>query len=227
MTRQLFKTICFFLVSMAITVQSQAEWVYVERVIDGDTFVTSDGVIVRVRDIDTPETKHPRIGAEPGGQEATQLAKFFLEENYVWLEGESHDKYGRRLSAVTVVGGASYADIVRSHGYDKMSNSIYSRLGTYRYNLGMSSYKPRTSAPRLKTSFAGTTWINGYLKSDGTWVSGHWKSTPGFTGQSIYTAPSSLFPKSPTSSSGGQVHVKGYFRKDGTYVAPHTRSKRK
>jgi endonuclease YncB( thermonuclease family) len=38
---------------------SPAEWVHVDRVIDGDTFVTSDGTKVRIKNIDTPETKHP------------------------------------------------------------------------------------------------------------------------------------------------------------------------
>jgi endonuclease YncB( thermonuclease family) len=38
---------------------SRAEWVHVDRVIDGDTFVTLDGTKLRIKNIDTPETKHP------------------------------------------------------------------------------------------------------------------------------------------------------------------------
>lgn len=225
MSRPVIALCCVALAVIATASPAAAEWVCVERVIDGDTFVTSDGTTVRVRNIDTPEIKHPTIGAEPGGEEATQLAKFFLEGNYVWIEGTSRDKYGRRLASVTVAGGASYADIVKSHGYDKKSDSVYSRLGTYRYSLGTASYKPRSSAPRLKTTFSGTTWVNGYFKSDGTWVSGHWKDNPAPTYRSTYTAPSHSIPSIPSYSGGGDVQVKGYYRKDGTYVRPYTRSR--
>lgn len=215
---------CIVLIAV-MPVFARAEWVYVARVVDGDTFVTADGTTVRVRGIDTPETKHPRGGREVGGEAATQLAKFFLEGNYVWIEGTAKDKYGRRLATVKVAGGASYADIVKRHGYDKNSNSIYALSGSYRYSLSTPGAKPKTSRPTTSTYSAGTSWVNGYFRSDGTWVSGHWQSdptvrTPSYSapGLPTYTAPVS------PSRSGGEVRVKGYSRRDGTYVRPHTRS---
>ena len=212
--------------SIGTAAQGKAEWVWVQRVIDGDTFVTSDSTTIRVRGIDTPETKHPTIGEEPGGAAATQLAKFFLEGNYVWLDGNSKDKYGRRLANVTLAGGTSYVDVVRSNGYDKSSNSIYSRLGTYRYQLGTSVNKPRTTTPKLETSFTDATWVNGYFRSDGIWVSGHWRSdsTNPMSAYSEPTVPMHSSSSLPSQSGSGEIHVNGYFRKDGTYVQPYTRS---
>ncbi|MEW6456937.1 MAG: thermonuclease family protein [Acidobacteriota bacterium] len=219
-----------FVTALALTfvlpLAIHSEWVRVDRVIDGDTFVTSDGTKVRIRNIDTPETKHPTKGKEPGGEAATQIAKFFLEGNYVWLEGKAKDKYGRRLATVTLPGGGSYADIVRSHGYDKKSNSLYSYSGSSRYYLGGSSSQPKSLNPYSYPS-SGMTWVNGYYRKDGTWVSGHWrrKSSSSSSSSSSYTVPSYSFGSSNLGS--GKVRVRGYYRKDGTYVKPHYRSKPK
>lgn len=200
-----------------------AEWVYVERVVDGDTFVTSDGTKVRVSGIDTPETKHPTKGEETGGQSATQLATFFLQGNYVWLDGNATDKYGRRVAKVQLPGGNSYADVIKAHGYDKESGGIYS-LSTVT--------PPKTKVARnpYPISSAEMTWVDGYTRSDGTYVAGHWrkKTTPtSSTSSSYYTPPAC---SGGSSSSGStftgdkSVHINGYYRKDGSYVKPHSRS---
>lgn len=151
-----------------------AEWVYVERVIDGDTFVTSDGTIVRIRNIDTPETKHPTKGKEPGGEAATQIARFILQRKYVWLEGTAKDKYGRRHSTVKLQGGKLYSDIIRSHGYDKKSNSIYSHSDSSRDYRNGSSSQPK-SLNLYSFPSSDMIWVDGYYRKDGTWVSGHWR----------------------------------------------------
>lgn len=205
---------------------AHAEWVRVDQVIDGDTFVTSDGTKIRIRNIDTPETKHPTKGKEPGGEEATQIAKFFLEGNYVWLEGKAKDKYGRRLATVTLPSGESYADIARSHGYNKKFNNLYSYTGSSHYYLGGSSSQPKSLNPYSYSS-AGMTWVNGHYRKDGTWVSGHWrrKSSSSSSFSSSYTAPS--YSSGSSYSGSGEVPVRGYYRKDGTYVKPHYRSKPK
>lgn len=62
-------------------------------------------------------------------------------------------------------------------------------------------------------AFAG--WVNGYTRSDGTYVSGYYRSSPSTSSSSSYSLPS---------SSPGKVKVEGYYRKDGTYVRPHYRS---
>lgn len=211
-------------VTFVLSQMAHAEWVRVDQVIDGDTFVTLDGTKIRIKDIDTPETKHSTEGKEPGGEEATQIAEFFLEGNYVWLEGKAKDKYGRRLATVTLPGGKSYADIVRSLGYDKKSNSLYLHLGLSRYYLSGRSSQPKSL--NLYSYFSsGMTWVNGYYRKDGKWVSGHWRRNSSSSSPSSYTAPSYSSGLSYLES--GRVSVRGYYRKDGTYVKPYYRSKPK
>jgi hypothetical protein len=145
-----------------------AEWVLVRRVFDGDTFITSTGIKVRVMDIDTPETYHPDKPREPGGEEATRLARFFLQGNYVWLEGNATDRYGRRLARVQLPGGVWYGDIVRSHGYDKRSRRVY-----------VAGAPGQPPAPLKRNPYRYTSgefvWVKGHHRADGTWVPGHYR----------------------------------------------------
>ncbi|MGL5348537.1 MAG: thermonuclease family protein [Peptostreptococcaceae bacterium] len=77
----------------------------VDRVVDGDTveIILPDGseVDTRLLLIDTPETKHPEIGVQEYGPEASEFAKTVLHEGdtvYFELDGKSKtDKYGRYL----------------------------------------------------------------------------------------------------------------------------------
>lgn len=60
---------------------------------------------------------------------------------------------------------------------------------------------------------ANAGWVNGYYRSDGTYVQGHWRSDS----------------RSGNFGSGGIVNpskqrVPGHFRRDGTYVRPHYRT---
>jgi endonuclease YncB( thermonuclease family) len=152
---------------------ADAEWVLVRRVFDGDTFVTSTGAKMRVMDIDTPETHHPDKRREPGGEEATRLARFFLQGNYVWLEGNARDRYGRRLARVQLPGGAWYGDIVRSHGYDKRTRRVYAQ------GAPGQAPAPLKGNPYRYTS-AEFVWVKGHYRKDGTWVPGHYrKKSPG------------------------------------------------
>ncbi|MBE3569566.1 MAG: thermonuclease family protein [Bacillales bacterium] len=76
------------------------------RVVDGDTFVArlENGKEERVRMIlvDTPETKHPRLGVQPFGPEASAFTKSKLTGKTVTLEFDvqERDKYGRLLAYV-------------------------------------------------------------------------------------------------------------------------------
>lgn len=78
----------------------------VVRVVDGDTFVArmANGKEERVRMIlvDTPETKHPRLGVQPFGPEASSFTKSQLTGKTVTLEFDvqERDKYGRLLAYV-------------------------------------------------------------------------------------------------------------------------------
>ncbi|HSD60230.1 MAG TPA: thermonuclease family protein [Burkholderiales bacterium] len=151
---------------------ARAEWVLVRRVMDGDTFMISTGTKVRVMDIDTPETHHPDKGREPGGEEATRLAKFFLQGNYVWLEDNATDKFGRRLARVQLPGGAWYGDIVRSHGYDKRTRRVYAQGAPGQAPIPLQRNPYRYNSAEM-------VWVKGHYRKDGTWVPGHYrKKTP-------------------------------------------------
>jgi micrococcal nuclease len=74
------------------------EVVVLERIVDGDTVVLTDGRTVRITGIDTPETKHPEIGVECYGPEATRYAEDVLAGAEIRLEPDGgSDRYGRTL----------------------------------------------------------------------------------------------------------------------------------
>ncbi|MDQ0216063.1 micrococcal nuclease [Oikeobacillus pervagus] len=77
----------------------------VVKVVDGDTIdVEIDGKKERIRMIlvDTPETKHPRLGVQPFGPEASAYTKERLSNQQVLLEMDvqERDQYGRLLAYV-------------------------------------------------------------------------------------------------------------------------------
>jgi micrococcal nuclease len=71
-------------------------------IVDGDTVTLEvNGVVENVRliGIDTPETKHPTIGVEPFGPEASAFTETLLagQNVYVEFDVELRDHYGRPL----------------------------------------------------------------------------------------------------------------------------------
>lgn len=84
----------------------------VNRVVDGDTveltLPNNEVVDTRLLLIDTPETKHPKLGVQKFGKEASNFAKETLKEGdtvYFELDGESKtDKYGRYLGYLWYLG---------------------------------------------------------------------------------------------------------------------------
>ncbi|CAM4053154.1 thermonuclease family protein [Lederbergia lenta] len=79
----------------------------VKRVVDGDTIkVTMDGKeeTVRLILVDTPETKHPQMGIQPFGPEASDFTTKTLDGQEVTLEVgiEERDRYGRLLAYVWI-----------------------------------------------------------------------------------------------------------------------------
>lgn len=91
--------------------QVRGERATVVRVIDGDTLdVSLNGQITRVRllNVDTPETKHPKKMAECLGPEATAFLEDLLPQGTsVGLEydQERKDKYDRTLAGVYLTDG--------------------------------------------------------------------------------------------------------------------------
>jgi endonuclease YncB( thermonuclease family) len=85
------------------------------RVIDGDTVRLSSGEIVRIYNIDAPETHKPRCPAElTAGYVATAYLNIWLKRGGVTISrcepatGRCEDRYGRTLATLSV---ASLGDI--------------------------------------------------------------------------------------------------------------------
>lgn len=77
----------------------------VTEVVDGDTaYMNISGTVEKVRfiGVDTPETKHPTVGEEPYGKEASAFTARSLTGRKVYLEldVQERDKYGRLLAYV-------------------------------------------------------------------------------------------------------------------------------
>jgi hypothetical protein len=81
-----------------------------------------------------------------------------------------------------------------------------------------------------------TIYVNGYCRSDGTYVRGHWRSAPQPGGSSTYTSTPRIGAEvAENGSYYGQIsgatgrpkttYVGGYYRRDGTYVRGHYRSR--
>jgi len=91
------------------------------EVIDGDTIkVTVQDRVETIRyiGVNTPETKHPTRGAEPGGREATEVNRQLVAGQQVRLEldVQERDRYGRLLAYVYVGDQMVNAELVR-RGY--------------------------------------------------------------------------------------------------------------
>ena len=90
----------------------------VVEVVDGDTIkVRMKGKTETVRFllVDTPETKHPRMGVQPYGPEASRFTKSLLSGKTVELEKDvqERDKYGRLLMYVYVDGKSVQKELLK------------------------------------------------------------------------------------------------------------------
>lgn len=88
----------------------KCDWRMLNRVVDGDTIIVGEKLRVRFIGIDTPETKHPKKPIEKGGLEATAYVKQLLKNaQEVCLigdvEGDSYDRYGRKLAYIFLKNG--------------------------------------------------------------------------------------------------------------------------
>ena len=103
--------------------------ILVERVVDGDTLVLSDGEKIRLIGIDTPETVHPSKQVEPFGPEASSFTKRAVEGKAVQLRfyRNKRDRY-QRLLAYVYIGDwclnealirAGYSECITKYPFDK------------------------------------------------------------------------------------------------------------
>ena len=79
----------------------------------------------------------------------------------------------------------------------------------------------------------GEHYVNSYVRSDGTYVSGHYQTNADGSFWNNWSSSGNVNPhtgkvgtKLPGGSgTGGGTEVRGYFKSNGTYVSPHSRSK--
>lgn len=97
------------------------------RVVDGDTLIaTIDGKeeYVRLLLVDTPETKHPKIGVQPFGTEASDLMNnTFSPSDPIVLEygTEKRDKYDRILAYVYTQDGQMFNEMLLEAGLARVA----------------------------------------------------------------------------------------------------------
>lgn len=112
--KRLFIFFFIFLTTAAFSASPQNFLsVKLSRLLDGDTFTvdlpcTDDvfckDIAVRVRGIDTPESRSKNLKEKAAGLKAKQFAKVFLESGQVDLLNCTRDKYFRLLCDVSVDG---------------------------------------------------------------------------------------------------------------------------
>ena len=96
----------------------------VERVIDGDTIcvrMAGAPYTVRLNGVDTPETKHPSLGVQPFGPEASVYTTARLTGATVRLDldpaGDAGDTYGWLVRYGTLAGGENFNATLIREGY--------------------------------------------------------------------------------------------------------------
>jgi len=84
-------------------------------VIDGDTFETADGRVVRILNINTPE-----LGTEEGNRAYYYARKLLRRKKVVLVrEGKEKGKYGRYLFHVILPDGSNFAERMIRRGYSR------------------------------------------------------------------------------------------------------------
>jgi len=116
--------------------ESLAEGEYrVERVVDGDTLLLTNGARIRLIGADTPETVKPHEPVQPFGPEASDFTRTFVARGggtvRLQFDRERVDKYGRFLAYVYVG--------------DRMLNEELIRAGLARAETGF-RYSPAVKA---------------------------------------------------------------------------------
>ncbi|MBC7472499.1 MAG: thermonuclease family protein [candidate division SR1 bacterium] len=123
----------------------KTETVKVNRVIDGDTIILSDGRTIRYLDMDTPETKKPNTPIMCFGPEASEYNKKLVEGKEIVIvpDVEKTDKYGRELRFVFLIGKDT----------DKIEQSVNADLVIKGFARSK-SYSPNTTYEKQFSDFS-------------------------------------------------------------------------
>ncbi|MEW5820722.1 MAG: thermonuclease family protein [Cyanobacteriota bacterium] len=93
--------------------------VYVQRVVDGDTFIDKKRNRYRLIGVDTPELKRDNNPEEPFAKEATEYTTKLIEHKRVKLKFDQKklDKYNRYLVYVYTPDGKMLNELLLENGY--------------------------------------------------------------------------------------------------------------
>lgn len=112
-----------FLTSSCSLVSNYSSEIFVESVIDGDTFLSNNSKY-RVLGIDSPETYDSSNNFKPTsgpqyfyGTLAKEKAKELLSQTKVNIEALKKDKYDRWISKVTMKNGLDFSSYMIKNGY--------------------------------------------------------------------------------------------------------------
>lgn len=132
--------------------------------IDGDTIrgiVRGQPVKIRLILVDTPETRHPKLGKQPFGEEAKQYVAHRLsiaKRVEVELHGKnSTDRYGRLIGHV-FVSGQNLNRLLLKNGYARMA---------YRYSKYAYEDIYREAEADARTKRLRIWSVNGYVQANG------------------------------------------------------------
>lgn len=103
--------LAFVALALVDRAEARTRTTFVERVIDGDTFVIAGGARVRVANFDTPELRHYDCLEERAlARTARSAADGLLRGRRVTLEISGEDRYRRLVADVTVHQGPATFD---------------------------------------------------------------------------------------------------------------------
>ena len=119
MKRRLLTPFISFLILILLLFLSHAQTYKVERVVNGDTLLLTNGERVRLIGVDTPETKHPEKPVEYFGKEACQFTRGLVEGKEVRLEYDQtrRDIFNRILAYAYLMDGTFLNAEIIKQGY--------------------------------------------------------------------------------------------------------------
>lgn len=113
---------------------SSSGFVWVIRVVDGDTIEIKGKVKIRLIGVDTPETKHPQKSEECFGKEATNKLNELVAGRKVRLEADKEDKdrHERPLRYIWLEDGRMLNQMLAEGGFGRAKfyspNTKYKKL---------------------------------------------------------------------------------------------------
>ena len=116
--------LCVTALARAVEQKSQPQVIaaVVQRAVDGDTVVLTNGERVRYIGVDTPELHHPRKPVQWYAREAMEFNRKLVEDQKVRLEFdvERRDRYGRLLAYVFLEDGRFVNAELLKEGYAQL-----------------------------------------------------------------------------------------------------------